>query len=70
MPLLGEPMDRLLTHLETAYNDGERFRLHYVTAREMYEMIRRAEAGAEGDPGPYLSELRSRRTSDSPSRPS
>jgi len=51
--LLGQPMDELLTHLETAYNDGARFRLHYVTARELVNIIRAAEDGLSGDPGRY-----------------
>ena len=45
--LLGGPMDRTLDHLERAYNDGARYRLHYVTAREMVEVIRAAETDAE-----------------------
>jgi hypothetical protein len=40
---LGQPMDAMLSYLETAYNDGQKYRLHYVTAREMYELIRMAE---------------------------
>ena len=51
--LLGEPMEALLTHLETRYNDGERFRLHYVTAREMVNLIKAAERGEQGEPGRY-----------------
>ena len=51
--LLGEPMRRLHGHLTTAYNDGEQCRLHYVTTREMVNIIRAAEAGADGDPGEY-----------------
>lgn len=47
--LLGEPMDRMLTHLENAYNDGKRFRLHYVTAREMYDCVKLAESGGRLD---------------------
>jgi hypothetical protein len=43
--LLGEPMDRTLQHLETAYNDGERYRLVYLTAREMYEAVKAIETG-------------------------
>ena len=42
--LLGQPMDAMLSYLETVYNDGQRYRLHYVTAREMYELIRAAES--------------------------
>jgi hypothetical protein len=36
-----------------AFNDGERFRLHYVTAREMVNIIHAAEDGKTGNPGQY-----------------
>jgi hypothetical protein len=51
--LLGDPVDRMFTHLETRYNDGERHVLHYVTARELYNIVKAAEAGLDGDPGQY-----------------
>ncbi|HVX67333.1 MAG TPA: hypothetical protein VHA11_12055 [Bryobacteraceae bacterium] len=51
--LLGQPMEDLLTHLETTYNDGTRYVLHYVTARDMYHIVRAAEAGLEGNPHLY-----------------
>jgi hypothetical protein len=35
------------------FNDGERYRLHYVTAREMVNVVRAAEAGRYGNPGEY-----------------
>jgi hypothetical protein len=34
-------------------NDGDRWRLHYVSAREMFNLVRAAEDGVEGDPGAY-----------------
>jgi hypothetical protein len=43
--LLGPPMEGMLSYLERAYNDGERYRLHYVTAWEMYQAIKAAERG-------------------------
>lgn len=46
--LLGQPMDAMLFYLETAYNDGQRYQLHYVTAREMYTLIRAAERDIGG----------------------
>ena len=52
--LLGEPRHRTLNYLERAYNDGRSYRLHYVTAREMYELIKLAERGDVTDPGPSL----------------
>ena len=51
--LLGPATDALFRDLETRYNDGERYVLHYVTAREMYNIIKAAEAGRAGDPGQY-----------------
>lgn len=48
--LLGEPMHRMLEHLETSYNDGERYVLHYVSAREMYNLAKAAEAGKADNP--------------------
>lgn len=39
--------------LQQRYNDGEKWRLHYVTAREMYNIVRAAEDGMIGDPGEY-----------------
>lgn len=48
--LLGSPMQELHQHLATHYNDGRKFCLHYVTAREMYNIVRAAEAGATGNP--------------------
>ena len=51
--LLGPPTDALFRDLETRYNDGRRYVLHYVTAREMYNIVKAAEAGLDGDPGRY-----------------
>jgi hypothetical protein len=39
--------------LLAAANDGKRFRLHYVTAREMVNIIHAAEAGKTGNPSQY-----------------
>jgi len=38
--LLGEKMDKMFLYLEKYYNDGSRYVLHYVTAREMYNKIK------------------------------
>ncbi len=51
--LLGKPMNDLLSYLETQYNDGLSYRLHYVTAREMYNIVKAAEAGKSGNPNQY-----------------
>ena len=46
-------LDRLFSCLESTYNDGKCFKLHYLTAREMYNIIKAAEAGEKADPGAY-----------------
>lgn len=51
--LLGQPMDRAFDYLETRYNDGRDWQLHYVSAREMYNIAKAAEAGHDGDPGQF-----------------
>ena len=51
--LLGPAMDAMHDHLESSYNDGKRHVLHYVTSREVYNIIKAAEAGHEGDPNQY-----------------
>jgi hypothetical protein len=47
--VLGESVDAMFTYLEEKYGRGE-FRLHYVTAREAFNMVRAAEDGLSGDP--------------------
>jgi hypothetical protein len=51
--LLGERMQEAHRHLRDRCNDGRDWRLHYVTAREMYNIVRAAEDGASGDPGAF-----------------
>lgn len=51
--LLGPAMDAMHDHLEHRYNDGQRHVLHYVTARELYNIAKAAEAGHDGDPAQY-----------------
>src|SRR3546814_17982821 len=43
----------MFSYLEDRYNDGERYVLHYVTAREVHNHIKAAEAGHGGDPNDY-----------------
>jgi len=43
----------MFSDLERRYNDGVRYALHYVTARETYNIIKAAEAGKTGNPGEY-----------------
>jgi hypothetical protein len=51
--LLGPDGRRLHQHLSARYNDGRAWVLHYVTAREMYNVAVAAMEGASGDPGAY-----------------
>jgi hypothetical protein len=46
-------MRQAYEYLESRYNDGVRWKLHYVSAREMYNIVKAAEAGKTGDPGQY-----------------
>jgi len=50
--LLGEG-GRALHHALAEYNDGRRWLLHYVSAREMYNVARAAMDGREGNPDAY-----------------
>lgn len=45
--------DAMFSYLENKYNN-ERYKLHYVTAREAYNIVRAAEDGKTGDPNMYL----------------
>ncbi|MGH8174412.1 MAG: hypothetical protein ACREPX_14830 [Rhodanobacteraceae bacterium] len=51
--LLGADMDAMHDHLERVYNDGKNYVLHYVTSREVYNIVKAAEAGKSGDPGEW-----------------
>jgi hypothetical protein len=46
--LLGEPMVRFHQHLARRAAADSQFHVHYVTAREMYNLARAAEAGWKG----------------------
>ncbi len=50
----GPDFDGMLSALERDYNDGQRFVLHYITAREAYNIAMAAVDGHGGDPTPYL----------------
>jgi hypothetical protein len=47
--VLGDEIDSIFSYLETKYNDGNHYILHYVTARELYNIIKAVEAGESGD---------------------
>src|SRR5205085_2336204 len=49
---LGAGADALFTAMERWWNRSP-FRLHYVTAREAYNLVKAAEAGHSGDPNDY-----------------
>lgn len=51
--LLGQPRHDMHNYLETKYNDGNEFSLHYVSAREMYNIAKAAEAGKSGNPNDF-----------------
>lgn len=51
--LLGEGGHALHRELTTRYNDRREWSLHYVTAREMYNIAIAALDGKSGDPGEY-----------------
>jgi hypothetical protein len=52
--VLGADFDDALTYLEREYNDGSKYVLHYITAREAYNLARAAGEGARGEPQQYL----------------
>lgn len=51
--LLGQESDEMFSYLESKYNDGSNYALHYVSAREMYNIAKAAEAGESGNPNEY-----------------
>ena len=51
---LGYDFDTTLSYLEREYNDGTKYVLHYITAREAYNLALAAAEGAHGDPRAYL----------------
>lgn len=51
--IIGENLDRMLTEVEREYNDGRKYRLHYMTVREAFNVIKAAETGLAGNPNDY-----------------
>lgn len=51
--LLRDAADGMYSYLEKEYNDKINYFLHYVTAREMYNVIKAAEAGHNGNPNEF-----------------
>lgn len=65
--LLNGDLHRLYHYLETNYNDGRRYQLHYMAAWDLYNVVKAAEHGLKGNPSEYrgfLSKLR-----QSPNKP-
>ncbi len=53
--VLGSEIEYILEYLENKYSDNRQFRLHYVTAREMYNIIKAIEFEAHiADPFDYI----------------
>ncbi len=51
--VLGKWADKMHSYLEKNYNDGKDYVLHYVTAREAYNIAKAAESGGSGNPNEY-----------------
>lgn len=51
--VLGPATERMFSYLEQNFNDGRKYRLHYVSARETFNIIRAAEDGKSGNPSQY-----------------
>lgn len=51
--LFGPAMQSAHRELRARFGDGRKWQLHYVTAREMFNLARAAENGASGAPGPW-----------------
>jgi hypothetical protein len=52
--LLGDDVVRFHEELARAHNDGRRWKLHYVTAREMFNVARAAMDGKGGEPSAFF----------------
>ena len=51
--LLGESMRQAHEVLQREFNDGQKWQLHYVTAREMHNLVKAAELNLPGPPDQY-----------------
>ena len=51
--LLGDASEQMHRYLEERYNNGASHVLHYVSSREMYNIVKAAEAGMTGNPHLY-----------------
>ncbi len=55
--LLGRPVEQMFERLESKYNDGQHYVLHYVNSRELFNIVKAAEAGLSGNPNDYRDHL-------------
>lgn len=51
--LFGKAAMDMYEYLLGKYNDGKEYVIHFVTAREMFNIVKAAEAGKTGNPGNY-----------------
>ncbi|TQV88885.1 hypothetical protein [Aliikangiella coralliicola] len=51
--VVSQQTDEMFSYLEKHYNDGKKYRLHYVTSREAYNIVKAAEEGKSGNPNEY-----------------
>jgi hypothetical protein len=51
--LLGDPTVKMYEYLASYYNDGKKHCMHFVSSREMYNIVKAAEAGKGGSPNAY-----------------
>lgn len=51
--VLGSQTEEMHRYLTTKYNDGKKYRLHYVSAREAYNIVKAAEDGKAGNPNDF-----------------
>ena len=52
--VIGSGFDAMLTAFEREYNDGRRYVLHYVSAREAFNLAMAAARRAQGEPQQYF----------------
>lgn len=52
--LFGQKARAMHAVLAQQYNDGRRFKLHYVTARQAFNVVRAAEHARDGDPAQFF----------------
>ena len=51
--LLGDPVVKMYEYLASRYNDGQNYVMHFVSSREMYNIVKAAEAGKSGNPNDF-----------------